>query len=37
MEAEYLACGAVAREGISFRTLEREIDVLCRELKLKGP
>jgi hypothetical protein len=37
MEAEYQACGAVAREGLSFRKLLREFDVFCEALKLNGP
>jgi hypothetical protein len=37
IEAEYQACGAVAREGLSFRKLLRECDVFCEALKLSGP
>jgi hypothetical protein len=37
MEAEYQACGAVAREGLRFRKLLREFHVFCEALKLNGP
>jgi hypothetical protein len=37
MEAEYQACGAVAREGLSFRKLLREFDVFFEALKLNRP
>ena len=32
MDAEYQACGAVAREALSLRKLLREFAVLCEEL-----
>jgi hypothetical protein len=37
MDAEFLACGAAAREGISYRKLMREFALLSRDLDLKGP
>jgi hypothetical protein len=37
MDAEYQACGAAAREVLSFRKLIEEFTVLCAELCLKGP
>jgi hypothetical protein len=36
MDAEYQACGAAAREGISFRKLMQEFALLSRDLDLKG-
>jgi hypothetical protein len=32
MDAEYQACGSVARETLSLRKLLREFSVLCKEI-----
>ena len=36
MDAEYQACGAAAREGLSFRKLMREFVGLCREFRVEN-
>jgi hypothetical protein len=37
MEAEYQACGSVAREGLSLLKALDELALLCSDFPLKGP